>query len=224
MLGVYAITLGNRHYYRCRIQEQERRHLHPPQVSSKFMIYLSISFLIKKCMVRWLTEVIISCMAQLGRRVPAMMALSVSGSIFLYSSAWNDASLSGLDNCTNMLLWKAHTILANQINASYISSALTVPPSHRGSMLEIALLYSCLVADQTVAICVKSLEWLMLSPHALQASYHWGYAVLVQNTWVIRCLKERGTKRDKGSRVNIYATKRFFNSNEGYFQGSPTPF
>ena len=56
----------------------------------------------------------------------------------------------------------------------------------------------------------------MLSLHALHASLHQKYALLVRNTWVIRCLKERGTKRDKKIRVNIY-TFNFFNSKEGYF-------
>ena len=83
------------------------------------------------------------------------MALSVSGSIFSYISTRNVASLYGLENFLARLLWKAYTILNDQLNASYISSALTVLPAHRGSMLEMSLSYSCLGADQTVAIQIK---------------------------------------------------------------------
>ena len=39
----------------------------------------------QKCMGRKLTKVLISCMEKLGRRVAAIMALAVSGLIFLYS-------------------------------------------------------------------------------------------------------------------------------------------
>ena len=88
-------------------------------------------------------------------------------------------------------------------------------------MLEMAVSYYCLGADQTMAIRIKSRERLILIPHALQILSHWEYAILVRNTWAIWCLKERGTKRDKIIRVNIYAFKIFSYSKEGYFQGPP---
>ena len=40
---------------------------------------------------------------------------------------------------------------------------------------------------------------------------------------MIWCLKEREIKREKISRVNIYASKRFLNSKEVYFQGFSPP-
>ena len=153
------------------------------------MIYLSISSILKICMGIWLTKVIILWMALLRWWVAAIMALAVLGSIFLYKLSWNAASSSSLDNCPYRLLWKSHTILDNQLYASYLYSALTVSLDHCRSILEMAWPYSCLGADQTVAIWIKSRERLMLIPHALQTSSHHEYAVLVQNTWLIRCLK-----------------------------------
>ena len=142
--------------------------------------------------------------------------------IFLYRSVWNSASLSGFDNCPYMFLWNPHTILSNWINYSYLSLALTVSPAQRGSILKMSLVYSYLGANQTVAIWIKSQERLILSPHALRSSSHWEYSILVRNTWVIRSLKERGTKRQKRSRVNIYASNcLIFNFN---FQGPPPNF
>ena len=134
---------------------EEKRRSHHPQVSSNVMISLSISFLIKKCTGRRLTKVIILCMARLGRWVVATMALSVSGSIFSYSLAWNSVLLSGLEDCTDGILWKDHTIIENWLNTSSLSSAPTVYPAQRGSMLVMSLSYSCFVANQTVAIWIK---------------------------------------------------------------------
>ena len=55
----------------------------------------------------------------------------------------------------------------------------------------------------------NSREWSMLISHALQASSHREYAILVQNTRVIWCFKERGTMRNKTGNVNIYSSKIF---------------
>ena len=172
---------------------------------------------------RRLTEVLILCMAWLGQWLAAIKSLAFSGPILLYSLAWNDALSSGLENCPARILWKDHTILYNQLNASSISSALTVSPVYRGSMLEMASSYSCLGDNQTVAISIKPRERLMLSHYDLRPLYHQEFAVLVWNNWSIRVLKERGKKRDKISRVNIYASKNVFYSREGYFQPPPPP-
>ena len=45
----------------------------------------------------------------------------------------------------------------------------------------------------------------MLIPHALMLSFHLECAVLVRITLLIHRLKERVKKRDKRSRVDIYA-------------------
>ena len=161
------------------------------------MISLSISFLLKIIMGRWLTEVLISCMARLGKLFAAIMALAVSGLIFSYSSSWNATSSSRSENCLARILWKSHTILTNWLNSSSISSELTVSPVRCGSRLVMTSLYSFLGAYQTVAIWIKSQERLMLIPHALRYSSRRGYTIMVSNTWVIRRLKERGTKRGK---------------------------
>ena len=181
---------------------EEKRRLHPPQVSSNFMASLSISLLIKTWMSRRLNELLISCMAQLGRCVAEIMALVVLGLIFPYSFYWNDNFSSGLENCLARILWKDPTVLTNWPNASSLSSVL----------LEMSLLYSCFCADQTVAIRIKSREGLMLSTHAFPSLSRLDYVILVQNTWEIWCLKENGTKRGKISGLNIYPSKGLFNS------------
>ena len=63
----------------------------------------------------------------------------------------------------------------------------------------------------------------MLSPHALQASSHWEYYILVENTWEIRYLKEMGTKRDKLSVDYMYSSKRFLHKNKVIFKNPPPP-
>ena len=88
-------------------------------------------------------------------------------------------------------------------------------------MLEMLSLYSCLGVDQTVSIQIKSRERLILITHNLRASLHQEYAVLARNTWVIRCLKEGETKREKISKVNIYASKMFWIKNKAIFKDTP---
>ena len=97
---------------------------------------------------RRLDEVTILCMAPLGWWVSVIMALLVLGSIFSYSSALNTVLLSGLDHCLARLLWKAHTILINWLNASSLSSYFTAPPAHCGSMLTMSFSYSYLGSEQ----------------------------------------------------------------------------
>ena len=63
----------------------------------------------------------------------------------------------------------------------------------------------------------------MLIPYALQTLYHRQYALLVQNTWMIQCLKERLSKRDKRSRVNIYTSRIFFIQKKVIFKGYFSP-
>ena len=74
------------------------------------------------------------------------MHLVVSGEIFLYIFTWKSASSSGLDNFPASIIWKVHTILANELEASSIYSETTVSPAHRGYISEILLSYSCLGA------------------------------------------------------------------------------
>ena len=119
----------------------------------------------KRSMGRRLAEVLILYMVQLGRWVFSIISLAGLGSIFSYISDWNADLSSRLENCLARLFWKAHTILTNKLNTSYLSSDLTPSPAHRGSILEMASSYSCLGADQTVAIWIKSKECLILSPH-----------------------------------------------------------
>ena len=173
MLGVSDIPLINKQCDGCRIQEQERRRdfcilCRYPQTSLNPYQYHFFKKMYGQT-IYWGANIM---HGTIGTMSFYNNCLGSIRSIFVYILTWNASLSSGLDNCPYRLLWKAHTILDNRLTTSSIPSELTVSSTHRRSMLEMASLYSCLSANQTVAILIKSRERLMLSSHDLHAFSH----------------------------------------------------
>ena len=173
---------------------------------------------------RRLTKVIISCMAQSGQRVAAIMALVISGLIFLYILTWNAASSSGLYNCPSILIWNVtyHLVQLTQWFISLFNAyCLPIPPQvHVGNGINVFLFW-CQPNRGHLDQIMRTVD-----VESLHLTSLFQLVVRRIGTEYLVCLVFEGKVNKEGGgviRVNIYASKIFFIQKKVIFKDIPPP-